>query len=71
MPFNSDRKRMSVVVYDPDDKKIKLYCKGADTIINARLDSKLDFYGSPKRIVEPFLEKSSKLGYRTLVMAMK
>ncbi|XP_072272623.1 phospholipid-transporting ATPase IC-like [Pyxicephalus adspersus] len=36
LDFNSDRKRMSVIVRHPDGK-IKLYCKGADTIIYARL----------------------------------
>ena len=34
--FNSDRKRMSVVVRTPDNK-ILIVCKGADSIINARL----------------------------------
>ncbi|XP_077138750.1 phospholipid-transporting ATPase IC-like isoform X1 [Ranitomeya variabilis] len=36
LDFNSDRKRMSVIVRDPD-RKIKLYCKGADTVIYHRL----------------------------------
>jgi len=34
--FNSSRKRMSTVVRAPDGK-IKLYCKGADTVILERL----------------------------------
>lgn len=34
--FNSTRKRMSTVVRGPDGK-IKLYCKGADTVILERL----------------------------------
>ena len=34
--FNSDRKRMSVVVRTPQNK-IMIVCKGADSIINARL----------------------------------
>lgn len=34
--FNSTRKRMSTVVRAPDGK-IKLYCKGADTVILERL----------------------------------
>lgn len=34
--FNSDRKRMSVVVRAPD-KKIYLYCKGADSILEKLL----------------------------------
>ena len=35
--FNSDRKRMSVIVKDPRDGKIKMYVKGADNIIKERL----------------------------------
>ena len=43
MEFNSDRKRMSVLLRDPADGKIKLLIKGADSIIKARLDEqKLD-----------------------------
>ncbi len=40
MEFNSDRKRMSVIIRDPADKKIKLLIKGADSIILDRLDRK-------------------------------
>lgn len=35
--FNSDRKRMSVIVRTPDNR-IMIVCKGADSIINARLE---------------------------------
>ena len=38
MEFNSDRKRMSVLLKDPTDNKIKLFIKGADSIIKSRLD---------------------------------
>ena len=38
MDFNSDRKRMSVLLRDPTDGKIKLLIKGADSIIKERLD---------------------------------
>jgi magnesium-transporting ATPase (P-type) len=34
----SDRKRMSVIVRTPNDE-IKLYCKGADSVIMERLSS--------------------------------
>ena len=34
--FNSTRKRMSTVIRGPDGR-IKLYCKGADTVILERL----------------------------------
>ena len=39
MDFTSDRKRMSVLLRDPIDGKIKLLTKGADSIIKARLDA--------------------------------
>ena len=39
MDFNSDRKRMSVLLQDPTDGKIKLLIKGADSIIKDRLDN--------------------------------
>ena len=35
--FNSDRKRMSLLVRDPEDGLIKMYIKGADSIIEERL----------------------------------
>ena len=38
MDFNSDRKRMSLLLKDPMDGKIKLLIKGADSIIMERLD---------------------------------
>ena len=34
--FNSTRKRMSTVIRGPDGR-IKIYCKGADTVIQERL----------------------------------
>lgn len=70
MDFNSDRKRMSVLLEDPNDGKIKLYIKGADSIIKDRLDrNQLD-----KRFedeIEDFLNTASKQGLRTLLMGMR
>lgn len=40
MEFNSDRKRMSIILRDPKDGLIKMYTKGADSIIKDRLDPK-------------------------------
>jgi magnesium-transporting ATPase (P-type) len=40
--FNSNRKRMSVLVRDPSDNKVKLYVKGADSIILSRLSENND-----------------------------
>ena len=39
MEFNSDRKRMSILVKDQSDGFYKLYTKGADNIIKERLSS--------------------------------
>ena len=70
MEFNSDRKRMSIVVRDPEDGYYKVYCKGADSIIKERLDKKqLDQALMEK--VDDFLTAASVKGYRTLLMAMK
>lgn len=66
--FNSDRKRMSVIVRGPDNI-IKMYVKGADSIIKARLEP-----NEP----QPFLESNqdalhnfSRKGLRTLLVAMR
>ncbi len=40
--FNSTRKRMSTVIRGPDGR-IKLYCKGADTVILERLSANQPF----------------------------
>uniref|UniRef100_A0AAR2LXR5 Phospholipid-transporting ATPase n=1 Tax=Pygocentrus nattereri TaxID=42514 RepID=A0AAR2LXR5_PYGNA len=37
LDFNSDRKRMSIILRFPDGR-IRLYCKGADTVIYQRLN---------------------------------
>ena len=59
MDFNSDRKRMSVLLRDPVDGKIKLLIKGADSIILERLDkSQMDQVQDKK--TEWFLDTASK-----------
>ncbi|KAL7331834.1 aminophospholipid translocase [Mucor circinelloides] len=64
--FNSTRKRMSVVLRGPDGR-VKLYCKGADTVILERLSKDNPF-------VEPTLEHLESYaceGLRTLCFAMR
>ncbi|KAL0135268.1 hypothetical protein V8B55DRAFT_1555346 [Mucor lusitanicus] len=64
--FNSTRKRMSVVLRGPDGR-VKLYCKGADTVILERLSKDNPF-------VEPtlaHLENYACEGLRTLCFAMR
>ncbi|XP_028399052.1 phospholipid-transporting ATPase ID-like [Dendronephthya gigantea] len=66
LDFDNVRKRMSVIVRR--DNEIKLYCKGADTIIFERLDP------SCQELVETttkHLNTFAKSGLRTLVLAEK
>ena len=67
IPFSSDRKRESVIVKDKN--VIKLYIKGADTIIEERLTQNIN-----QDILEKCKEKVnffSSQGYRTLLVGMK
>ena len=70
MEFNSDRKRMSILVRDPTDHKIKLFIKGADSIIKSRLDMN-QLSQRIQQKTEWFLDTSSKQGLRTLLMGMR
>lgn len=62
-PFTSDRKRMSVVIRDKG--VIKLYMKGADSIVKARVarDQTLN--------LDEELRKFSVIGLRTLLIGMR
>lgn len=64
-PFNSDRKRMSVII--ENNGKYSLLCKGADSIMADRIKWK------PNQEAEVFehLEKFAVEGLRTLVMSQK
>ena len=65
--FSSDRKRETVIVKDRG--VIKLYCKGADSIIKARVSP-----NTPEQIMkqgEYYVDKFSKQGFRTLFISMK
>ncbi|KAG0165536.1 hypothetical protein DFQ28_008659 [Apophysomyces sp. BC1034] len=64
--FNSTRKRMSVVLKEPGGT-IKLYCKGADTVIFERLARQTRF-AEPTLI---HLEEFASKGLRTLCYAMR
>ncbi|CAO2180256.1 unnamed protein product [Urochloa humidicola] len=66
--FDSDRKRMSVIVGCPDST-IKLYVKGADSSIFGitNKSSELDIV----RATEAHLHKYSSLGLRTLVVGIR
>ena len=70
--FSSDRKRETVIVKEKkknNNSIIKMYCKGADSIIEERLS-----IHTPKKILNQckyYVNKFSDLGYRTLFIAMK
>eukprot|EP01125_Pyxidicula_operculata_P015545 TRINITY_DN5283_c0_g1_i3.p1 TRINITY_DN5283_c0_g1~~TRINITY_DN5283_c0_g1_i3.p1 ORF type:complete len:1033 (-),score=147.87 TRINITY_DN5283_c0_g1_i3:441-3539(-) len=71
IPFNSDRKRMSVIVEEESDtgNKIVLYCKGADNVIFERLSEVHD-----NRIIrktKAHIDYYSKMGLRTLCFSYK
>jgi phospholipid-transporting ATPase len=70
MEFNSDRKRMSVLLRDPNDGKIKLLIKGADSIILGRIDRN-QYPEEIQEKIEWFINTASKQGLRTLLMGMK
>ncbi|KAI7904565.1 uncharacterized protein BX663DRAFT_502824 [Cokeromyces recurvatus] len=64
--FNSTRKRMSAIIRGPDGK-IKLYCKGADTVILERLADNNPFVENTLLHLEEFASE----GLRTLCIAMR
>ena len=67
--FTSDRKKMSVVVQDPNTGLILLYTKGADLAIFDRLSTSLEqhFLDATK---EDLIKFSTK-GFRTLCFALR
>jgi phospholipid-translocating ATPase len=65
LEFNSTRKRMSVIIRDPEGK-IQLLTKGADSIIYKRLNAER----SPAlKDTEAFVDKYAEEGLRTLLLA--
>lgn len=64
--FNSTRKRMTAIIKDPAGK-IRVLCKGADSIIIPRLKEKQRHLESTNK----FLENYAKEGLRTLILAEK
>src|SRR3990167_3524378 len=65
--FNSDRKRASVIIRDPESGVLKLLCKGADSIIIDRLSKNKP--SSNLDNIKKKLTKFSTIGLRTLCMA--
>lgn len=66
-PFDSDRKRASVIVEMPDGT-IKHFIKGADSVILSRLyDEGTNYYD----INTKYIDKFSTVGFRCLLFAVK
>jgi len=68
LEFNSDRKRMSVVLKTPEDK-IVLFCKGADNVVLQRLKEDQNQNVRDKTLSD--LDNYANTGLRTLCVAMK
>ncbi|ONK62796.1 uncharacterized protein A4U43_C07F8230 [Asparagus officinalis] len=66
--FDSDRKRMSVIVGCPD-KTVRLFVKGADSSMFGVIDKSLDL--DAIHATETHLHKYSSMGLRTLVIGMR
>ncbi len=64
--FNSDRKRMTVVV-QTSHNKVRVLCKGADSIIMERLEPGCKYV----RETSDYLEEYASSGLRTLALAQK
>ncbi|XP_041425963.1 phospholipid-transporting ATPase IC [Xenopus laevis] len=66
LDFNSDRKRMSIIVKEPDGR-ICLYCKGADTVIYERLHPDNPIKDQTQKALDIFANDS----LRTLCLCYK
>lgn len=64
--FDSDRKRMTVVVRT-EDNKVVVICKGADSIIEKRLRPGQDHL----KKTQEYLDNYARVGLRTLLIASK
>ncbi|XP_047426162.1 phospholipid-transporting ATPase IC [Mugil cephalus] len=66
LDFNSDRKRMSIILRFPDGR-IRLYCKGADTVIYERLSPN----SKHKETTQTALDSFASETLRTLCLCYK
>ena len=68
LEFDNTRKRMSVIVRHKDGS-VRLYCKGADTLVLARLRD--DTSDELRRSTIQHLDRFASDGLRTLCCAQK
>uniref|UniRef100_A0A3P8WK56 Phospholipid-transporting ATPase n=1 Tax=Cynoglossus semilaevis TaxID=244447 RepID=A0A3P8WK56_CYNSE len=66
LDFNSDRKRMSIILKFPDGR-IRLYCKGADTVIYERLSPNSKYKETTQTALDEFANET----LRTLCLCYK
>ncbi|XP_030599115.1 phospholipid-transporting ATPase IC isoform X1 [Archocentrus centrarchus] len=66
LDFNSDRKRMSIILKFPDGR-IRLYCKGADTVIYERLAPNSRYKETTQSALDVFANET----LRTLCLCYK
>uniref|UniRef100_A0A3P9JHE2 Phospholipid-transporting ATPase n=1 Tax=Oryzias latipes TaxID=8090 RepID=A0A3P9JHE2_ORYLA len=66
LDFNSDRKRMSIILKFPDGR-IRLYCKGADTVIYERLSTNTQHHQTTQEALDIFANDT----LRTLCLCYK
>ncbi|PIA48734.1 hypothetical protein AQUCO_01400950v1 [Aquilegia coerulea] len=66
--FDSERKRMSVIIGCPD-KTVKVYVKGADTSMFSVIDKSINSFVA--RATDSHLHTYSSIGLRTLVIGMR
>ena len=69
IPFDSTRKRMSVVAIHPLTRRVVVYCKGADNIIFERAAGYAE--ETSRELLEEHLRSFANDGLRTLVLAMR
>ena len=70
LEFNSDRKRMSVIVRDKQTNEIILYCKGADSIVEKYLTEE-ERESDALKETKDLIDKCAVDGLRTLLLAKK
>ena len=69
LEFNSDRKRMSVVLKEKSTKRYLIFMKGADSVMFFRLSELND--NKYKEAANMYVESFSRRGFRTLIMAFR
>ena len=76
IPFDSDRKRMTVLVKDENKQKYYVFSKGSDSVMISESNEEKSIittynYTNEKKKLEKILEHFSKEGLRILVMGYK